>query len=304
VTANTSDPAAPAGPGQTGLLARISHWAVVRLLVYIVVLVGALVVTTVLTNPLIPAAASPQRHLALLIRNLVSPVMLLALYALAVRLMEHRPASEVGLRAGGPSLAVGAVVGTLLMSTVYGVLWGLGLARFGPGDGLDGLLGGLVVAFAAAVLEELLLRAVLFRILEEVSGTTVAVVVSAAIFGLLHAVNPGATPVSTAAVAIEAGVLLALAYALTHNLWLAIGIHMAWNFTEGSLYGAAVSGGQASHSLIKATLTGPELLTGGAFGPEASVVSVGVCLTAAAIIGMMIVRRRGWRPLGFRLRLA
>jgi hypothetical protein len=299
-----NDSARPEAARQTGLLARLGHWAIVRIVLYAVVLIGALVASSLLTNPLIPPAPSPLHHPLLLVRNLISPVTLLALYALAVRLVERRPAREVDPRQAAPQLLVGAMVGAAMMGTVYLTLWALGRATFGPGTGLDGLAGGLAVAFAAAVLEELLLRAVLFRILEEASGTSVAVVVSAAVFGLLHAANPGATALSTAAIAIEAGGLLALAYALTHNLWLAVGIHMSWNFTEGSLFGAAVSGGSQSHSLVRASLSGPAWLTGGPFGPEASVVSVGVCLAASVVIAVMIVRPGGWRPRALRLRLA
>lgn len=290
-------------PG-AGFLARASRWAAVRIVVFVAVLIVGLIAMTVATNPLLPPAPSPLRHSLLVVRNLLEPAVLLGLYILTVRWLERRAATELDLRPGGPQLVAGAAVGVALMATVYAVLWSLGLARFGPGTGMAGLGGGLTVAFAAAVLEELLLRAVLFRILEEATGTTVAVAVSAAVFGLLHALNPGATPVSTAAIAIEAGVLLALAYALTHNLWLAIGIHMSWNFAEGNLFGASVSGGAPAPSVVRATLTGPQLLTGGAFGPEASLVTVIVCLVASAIIAAMILRRGGWRPRTLRLSLA
>jgi membrane protease YdiL (CAAX protease family) len=304
MTTTSAGPAPSGAALKTGLLARMGHWAIVRILLYVVVLMVALIASTIATNPLIPPAPSPLHHPLLLARNLASPILLLAVYALLVRWVERRPASELSPRRGAPLLLIGVVVGAALMGAVYLVLWGLGLATFAPGTGLGGLGGELAVAFAAAVLEELLLRAVLFRILEEATGTSVAVVVSAAVFGLLHALNPGATPLSTAAIAIEAGVLLALAYALTHNLWLAIGIHMSWNFAEGSLFGAAVSGGTPPHSLIKAALSGPGWLTGGAFGPEASVVSVAVCLAASLVIAILIVRPGAWRPRAFRLRLA
>ncbi len=285
----------------TGFLARASRWAVVRFVVFAVVLIVGLIASKLAANLLVPPAPSPLHHPLLLLANLLSPALLLGLYILTVRWLERRSATELDLRRGAPQLLIGAGVGVVLMGAVYLVLWALGLAAFGPGTGLTGLGGGLAAAFAAAVLEELLLRAVLFRILEEATGTTVAVAVSAVVFGLLHGLNPGATLVSTAAIAIEAGVLLALAYALTHNLWLAIGIHMAWNFTEGSIYGAAVSGGAPAPSLVRATLSGPGLLTGGAFGPEASVVSVGVSLVASAILVAMILRRGGWRPRTLRL---
>lgn len=127
--------------------------------------------------------------------------------------------------------------------------------------------------FLAAVFEEILFRAVLFRIVEQACGTTTALIGSAAVFGLVHSANPGATAFSDVAIAVEAGLLSAMAYALTRNLWLAIGIHTGWNFAEGNLFGALVSGQRSSHSLIHVTLTGPAPFTGGTFGPEASIFS-------------------------------
>jgi hypothetical protein len=144
---------------------------------------------------------------------------------------------------------------------------------------------------------------VLFRILEQAFGTTVALLASAAIFGLLHAANPGATPFSTAAVAIEAGLLLALAYAATGKLWLAIGIHAGWNFAEGSVFGAQVSGGAPPPSVIRVTLHGADIVSGGAFGPEASIVAIAVCLAASAILAWRVIDSGRWQPLRLRLSL-
>jgi membrane protease YdiL (CAAX protease family) len=118
--------------------------------------------------------------------------------------------------------------------------------------------------------------------------------VSAAFFGGVHIFNPGATLISSAAIAIEAGLLLALAYTATRSLWLPIGLHFAWNFTEGGIFTTQVSGGKVP-GILETTLTGPELLTGGKFGPEASVVAVGVCLTAALIFLIVTLRRGEWR---------
>jgi hypothetical protein len=146
-------------------------------------------------------------------------------------------------------------------------------------------------------------RGVVFRLFEEGFGTTVAVLISGALFGAIHAGNPGATLASSAAIAVEAGVLLAAAYALTRSLWVPIGLHFAWNFTEGGIFGAAVSGGKI-HSILVFPLHGPDYLTGGAFGPEASIVAVGVCLTAAIVMLVLAAQRGEWKPLRFRLRSA
>jgi hypothetical protein len=92
-----------------------------------------------------------------------------------------------------------------------------------------------------------------------------------------------------------------LAARMSHWAELCIVLMAMMNFAEGNLYDAAVSVHTAPHSLVRATLHGPTLLTGGAFGPEASSVSIGVCLLASAVLFTLIVRKGGWRPVGFRL---
>jgi membrane protease YdiL (CAAX protease family) len=290
--------------GQDHFFSRARHWAILRIVVLSVVLIAIVVTTGIISKVFIQPLPLPLRHNLLMVINLSSAVALLIGYSLVVRLMEQRDATEIGLRKGAPQLLMGALLGTGLMSAVYLVLWALGRATFTSGNGLDGLLGALVVMFAVGVLEELLLRAVLFRIVEQMGGTTVAVLFSAVVFGLLHAVNPGAALWSSAAIALEAGVMLALAYALTHNLWLAIGIHAGWNFAEGSIFGARVSGTSEAHSLVKSSLSGPDLLTGGGFGPEASIFSVGVCLAFSVILLILIIRRGDRCKSTFQLRLA
>ncbi|HMI18532.1 MAG TPA: type II CAAX endopeptidase family protein [Sphingomonas sp.] len=294
----------PTPPGRlAAAFARISHWAVARLVLFILVLIAVLILSKVVTNPLIPPAASVYHRGAQMAANLASAGLLLVAYAWTVRLIERRRAIELAIGPGVAPFLIGSLIGVALMAAVYLTLDGLGLVAFAPGTGFEGLVGGLVAFFAAAVLEELVTRAVIFRIVEEAAGTTIGIAVSAILFGLLHAFNPGATIISTAAIAIEAGGLLAVAYALTRNIWLVVGLHMAWNFTEGNIFGAQVSGESAPHSLLRTTLSGPQFLTGGAFGPEASIVSVIVCLAAAVVIGALVMRRRGWQPRRLRLYL-
>lgn len=280
------------------IFARLRQWTAVRILVHFAMLVAVVVASAVATGALLPAPPSPERHDLLMAANLASAAALLIVYALSVRWLERRGATELNLRRGLPLLAIGAAAGAALMGAVYLVLWFLGDASFAAGTGWEGLAGGLAAMFAAAVLEELVLRAVLFRLVEQASGTAAAILVSAVVFGLLHGFNPGATATDVAAVAIEAGVTFALAYALTRNLWPVIGLHAAWNFTEGNIFGAEVSGSSDPHSLWRATLRGPELLTGGAFGPEGSVIAIALFVAVSAVLAVMVVREGQWRAFG------
>ena len=283
--------------------APLSQWAPVRLLCYAAGIMATAVAATIVTRLLVPPAPSPWHELVL-IKNALLPLLMLALYAGLVHLMEHRPAREIDVRKGLPTFMVGALIGTALMGVFFSTLWGVGMARITGGTGLDGLANELLVPLVTAIGEELLFRVVLFRLVEEMTGTTVAILISAAVFGLSHAANPGATILTITALSAELGVMLALAYVLTRNIWLAIGIHMSWNFTQGYLFGGSNSGLRDPQSLLHTTLAGPAVLTGGSFGPEGSILTLGLSLVASGVLFVLIIMRKGnWQPLRFQLRL-
>lgn len=111
-----------------------------------------------------------------------------------------------------------------------------------------------------------------------------ALLFTSALFGVGHLANKGATLSSGLAIMLEAGFLLGAAYSLTGRLWLPIGLHIGWNFTEGSVYGMQISGNANPTGLLRGSLTGSRLLTGGAFGPEGSIVAVLVCLALSVYL--------------------
>jgi uncharacterized protein len=149
-------------------------------------------------------------------------------------------------------------------------------------------IGTLLGALVSGFVQELIFRAVIYRITEEWLGTWWALGISAIVFGLIHLTSAGATIYSALAVALQAGILLGAAYALTHRLWLALGIHMAWDFANDGIFGVGVAGqtGQSLHGVLQAGLNGPDLLTGGALGVETSVVSVII----VSIAGILLLR--------------
>ena len=103
-------------------------------------------------------------------------------------------------------------------------------------------------------MEELLFRGILFRWLEEFGGSWVALALTSALFGAGASVNPNATALAAFAIAVEAGVLLGGAYMLTRNLWMPMGLHAAWNFTQGEIFDVPVSGSD-QHGLVEAQLS-------------------------------------------------
>lgn len=227
---------------------------------------------------------------------------LVVVYVLLVRLFEGRWPRELALVPGVRRLAIGAAIGFGLFGAVYAVFTVIGVATWHGLNGLGGVASALLLAVTAGVGEELIFRGVLFRILEESFGTTIALGMSALAFGVMHAGNPGATAVSSIAIALEAGLMLAAAYVWSGNLWLPIGLHLGWNFTEGGIYGAAVSGGDSDGVLsVALSKSASPLITGGAFGPEASLVAVAVCLCAGGFFLIGAARTGRWRKASFRL---
>jgi membrane protease YdiL (CAAX protease family) len=207
---------------------------------------------------------------------------------------------ELSLRRLPRGLALGVLAGLLLFSAVVGVLWLLGSYHvIGRNPAAHWLLALLSVGLGAGIGEEIITRGVLFRIVEEGLGSGWALLLSALFFGFAHGHNPGATMWSSAAIAIEAGLLLALIYHLTRSLWPCIGLHAGWNFAQGTLYGIPVSGNHADGWLVSSR-SGPDWLSGGSFGAEASVVALLLCSACSLVLLVVALRRTSFVPPSWR----
>ena len=212
----------------------------------------------------------------------IATVALIGLYALGVKLFEGYWPRDLGMGKLLPHTAIGIVVGFVYMTLVVSTIVAAGCATMGYYDfEWQRILQALVVFFMVGVGEEIIFRGVIFRQIDERWNIWAALIVSALLFGFTHMPNNGATWWSSMAIAIEAGLLLGAAYKWSGTLWLPIGIHWAWNFTQGNIYGAAVSGTEAGDSVLVINAYGPDIVTGGAFGPEASIVAVifGIIIT-------------------------
>lgn len=238
----------------------------------------------------LPKGAIPFRDVTPLIELFrLAPVVLA--YWLLVRTIENRQVDELAPRKAVPHVLLGIAGGAVLFSLVVGALWALGaFVVDGVNHDVPWLGPILVLGVGAGVGEEIVSRGVIFRIVEEGLGTWAALLLSAAVFGGLHAWNPNATAWSALAIAIEAGLLFGLLYHVTRSLWICMGAHAAWNVAQGPVYGIPVSGFE-QHGLLASHMRGPDWLTGGAFGAEASLVALGLCSIATAGCLAIAVRR-------------
>ncbi|WP_165188773.1 CPBP family intramembrane glutamic endopeptidase [Caulobacter soli] len=216
-----------------------------------------------------------------------------ALYAGLVRLAEARWPSELALRPAATELAIGLAVGAAMLSVVVALLVASGLYEV-TGPRASSPWNMISVGVVSGFMEELIFRAIVLRLLMRAFGIWPALALSAALFGALHLSNPNATPTAAIAIAVEAGLMLASFYLLTGRLWMSIGVHAAWNFTQGWIWGARVSGIPVKESLyLSAPRAGaPDWLSGGAFGPEASVPAM-VVGTGVAVAVLYWAWKRG-----------
>ena len=276
-------------------------WILLRLLILFVVLMAVDVACQAAPGLLHLPWLLPNTGAFAMARGLGLALTMVIAYRLLVRWTERRKADELGPRGAISLTLLGIILGAAMFALVFAILSFKGIAQLGSFLGTDGLWIAVGGAVADAVGEEIVIRGVVFRLLEESFGTLIGVLISGALFGLLHSFNHGASVLSDLAIALEAGFFLAAAYAATRSLWLPIGLHFGWNFTEGGVFGQAVSGG-AHQGLFASTFKGDALLTGGAFGPETSIVAVGVSLVATAILLGIAIARGNWVGVRFKMK--
>lgn len=279
----------------------------VRLLAAVAV-AGGLALAGWLAVTALPVAVPPvPDQVALLGLTLLNAVVVGVVVVVAALAIDRRRLPDYGLHLDrdwavdfGVGLLIGAVVVSLAFVVELAAGWVTvtGVGRVTGPLSLPVAFAAVVVAFlAVGVAEELTIRGYLLTNVAEAlrpfgtrGAVALAVVFSSATFGVLHAANPNATAVGVAGVGL-AGVMLGLGYVLTGDVGLPTGLHVTWNVFLGPVYGLPVSGLDAGVSLLVVRQSGPTILTGGTFGPEAGLVGVG----ASAVGCVLTVVYARWR---------
>jgi len=218
---------------------------------------------------------------------------LLIATAIMMRWIEKRPFSAIGLPPGKEmwrGWLLGAAIGAAFMALIVVVQTVVGWLRPAPDPGtVTGWLGvqaGMALMFAvAAAAEELMLRGYIFQVLVEGMGAWPAVIVTSVLFALAHMDNPNIDAIALVNIGL-AGVVLAGAYLRTRSLWVAIGLHWAWNWVMAGWFDLPVSGIEFDVPGYDTVELGPDTFTGGVFGPEA-----GFVLTMVALILILWIYR-------------
>jgi membrane protease YdiL (CAAX protease family) len=268
-------PASASSPAVTGF----TRFSLVRIVLAILAVCIPVALVLILSRQI------PDKSMRAFWPPLLAALLGLGGYIAYVRKIEKRSLTEFTGPSIGRELGTGLVVGTLMILVTLGVLAAGGSFQLaGTGSWVAAAKSFTEMMFVA-LLEEILFRGVLLRLTERALGSWIGLAVSSALFAFAHVNNDGMTALAVVNTAL-AGLVFGAAYLTTRRLWLAIGMHFAWNFVSDGVFSIPTSG-NPGHGLLQGQLSGAAWFSGGAYGIEASAVT----LLVLALLSCFLVRR-------------
>ena len=200
---------------------------------------------------------------------------------------DHLPITDLGLSLKGRAKDIfwGTFVALAIYTVGFGILYAIGeveiaAVHFSAYD----LLLSWILMLLVALAEEIAFRGfVLGHLLTAGVNRFVALFLSSALFSLMHIFNPNFSLIAFLNILL-AGILIGSTYIYTRNLWFPIALHLFWNWLQGPILGFEVSGGRLGGTLLSLELPEENIINGGAFGFEGSVLCTALMIIAIAII--------------------
>lgn len=244
----------------------IRHWISRIVLGIIACALGTYLIKEFITQPILELTVKSQ-ELRDGIQYLLSSFVMISIYYIVYKLLEKRKLHELALDTFGKDMSIGIITGFGLISLCFLILYGLGYYEVYSLNSFSVMLVPLTLLISAALLEEIVFRGIIYRILEERFGTKIALL-QAVIFGIAHYPNVNAT-ISMVFFVIIFGVAVSLMYTYTKKLWLPFFFHLSWNFAL-TVYDTTLSGDISFNTLLSSKLNGPSFFIGSEFGVEDS----------------------------------
>ena len=229
-------------------------------------------------------------------QGIITIMAMFAVYITIMRVYERRGVPELSLKKLIPEGMMGGLLAAVMVSTVFAMLYLLGSYRILSTGSAAAMIVPVIWVFLMAALEEFMFRGILYRLLEEWRGTITALVLSAAFFGLAHFANEHADAISILSASLG-GLFMGTLYSLTGRLWIPIFFHASWNLTQ-AIFGSAVSGTEFFGTYFESVREGPEWLTGGPFGVENSILTIGLLFLVIAFLLLRMKQKNLFIPKG------
>ena len=270
-------------------------WAIILSLIF---MYGGSLIGSLATVPLylalsnVPLFFNNQDLLSLLI-TLFSFAFISLLVFFRVKVIEKRSLSSIGFNKNNwlKKYSLGFLIGLVMMSIIVLILLSFGYITVEKNPiqlvGISAISSILVILFGWIIqgaTEEIVTRGWLLNVLSTKYNIGVGLLISSTLFGLMHLTNPNVNYIAVINI-ILVGLFYGLYVIKTNDLWAVCGMHSAWNFAQGNIFGFEVSGLDVSvGSLIDLNLVGNNVITGGAFGPEAGIISTFILLVSIGIL--------------------
>jgi membrane protease YdiL (CAAX protease family) len=262
---------------------RILNAPITRIILGLLVCFIAFILAQQVTGKILDLT-SLDKNYRNLIKGIISSAAVIGAYIYFYKKYEKRAITEFSNKGIAKYIIIGTLIGVLLQSLTILMIILNGGFKIVAVNPISTIIIPFTIAFSVAIFEEILIRGIIFRILEEKLGSYISLLITAIIFGALHLANPNSTLFSGLCVGIEAGFLMGAAYIYARNLWFPIAIHFAWNFMQSGIFGAITSGNEKTSSLLTTKITGSPLFTGGEFGPEGTIQAILFCSLASILI--------------------
>ncbi|PWB23919.1 CPBP family intramembrane glutamic endopeptidase [Flavobacterium sp. HTF] len=261
---------------------KIFNYSIIKIILAILVFMAVVIIGQQIASKLLVLTSLDKNYRNLLKGIFVSSTCILS-YILFFKYYEKRAVTEFASKGLLKNLTIGFLIGFILQSLTILVIYLNGSYNVLKVNPVSFILIPFAIMFTVAIIEEILVRGIIFRIIEEKLGSYIALTISSVLFGAFHLANPNGTLVSGICIT-TAGFLLGAGFIYSRNLWFPIAMHFAWNFTQSGIFGAITSGNEKTSSLLEANIQGPELITGAAFGPEGSIQAIVFCSLGAFIL--------------------
>ncbi len=214
-------------------------------------------------------------------------IAMFAVYITLMRVYERRGVPELLLKKLIPDGMMGGILAGIMVSTIFAMLYLLGTYRILSTGSVGAMIVPAIWVLLLAIMEEFMFRGIVYRLLEEWLGTIAALLLSAGFFGLVHFTNEHADAISILSASLG-GLFMGTLYCLTRRLWIPIFFHASWNLTQ-AIFGSTVSGSELFGTYFDSVREGPEWLTGGPFGVENSILTIGYLFL---VITLLLLRMK------------
>ncbi len=272
-----------------GIFGKIRNFPLIRIFIALVFLAPILAVNAAIVLLVIEKLPEPAATYVDIARLTVSFFAFLFMWQLYCGMIEKRDAYELSGKGSLAEFLFGVVIALSIVGLTVFVLYSAGVYSIAHFNANLILVTSFAMYMTGSLMQELFARLIIYRLTEEWLGTWVAIAISAAIFGLAHAANPNQTAISTFTLVITSFVFIG-PFLLTRRVWMILGVHFGWNFTQTGIFGMPNSGIPIP-GWITPALEGPEWLTGGSVGIENSALTVGLSLVVSALLLIAAVKR-------------